>query len=115
MEPMDVQAGSIFIRSVWRTPLAKLKERFSTSCIAREFLRFARAPFLVESNSAWAIGDLRYDMEKGSGFAEVPLPQGAKDCPKFVPPWVPANSGAVGFTKSCPTYVTMPLASPLML
>ncbi len=89
MEPMDVQAGSIFIRSVWRTPLAKLKDRFSTSCIAREFLRFARAPFLVESNSAWAVGDLRYDMEKGSGFAEIPLPQGAKDCPKFVPPWVP--------------------------
>ncbi|MDX2052664.1 MAG: metal-dependent hydrolase [Polyangiaceae bacterium] len=89
MEPVDVQTEATLLRAIWRTPLARLRERFSSNCISRDFLRFARAPFLLESNSAWAVGDLRYDMEKGSGFAEIPLPQGVKDCPKFVPPWVP--------------------------
>lgn len=59
-------------------------------CRARAFLRYARAPFWTAS----VIGDLRYDRERGLGFAELAL--GDRHCPRAVPPWQPPRADLLG-------------------
>jgi inner membrane protein len=73
--------------AVSRASLAEL----AASCQGLAFLRFARAPFVAEAAAGGgrAIGDARYDREPGLGFAELSLDARSKDCPRFVPPWLP--------------------------
>ncbi|AKF05685.1 metal-dependent hydrolase [Sandaracinus amylolyticus] len=61
-------------------------------CDGAAFLRFARVPFVVDTDAAIVLGDARYDRERGESFAEMEIPRvppSASECPRFVPPWTP--------------------------
>lgn len=68
---------------------ADLKHAAKDSCAAAALLRFARAPYALRLESAWIVGDLRFDREKGLGFAELRVAAGtpAQSCPA-VEPWL---------------------------
>lgn len=57
-------------------------------CDAAAFMRFARAPWLIERDSRRILGDARFDFEPELSFAEIELDSGAP-CMANVPPWVP--------------------------
>lgn len=77
-------------------PLARMRSVFQEHCEARAFLRFARAPFLLERDlpveADLLVGDLRYDGERELGFAELPLRTPPERCPVRVPPWTPPRA-----------------------
>lgn len=64
----------------------------------RRLLSFARFPFIREFPDGHAIaGDLRYDREKGIGFAEVEIPAAGEPAPvdeRRNSPWEPPFPGA---------------------
>jgi inner membrane protein len=66
----------------------QLRALASTSCEVAAFLRFARAPWFSLEDPRKVIGDLRYDRERGLGFAELDLTRSSR-CPSYVPPWIP--------------------------
>lgn len=69
-------------------PRAVLAGLVSQDCRAREMMQFLRAPFVVERDDGWIIGDLRFDREAGAGFAEELLPaQGGSPC-RYHVPWI---------------------------
>jgi inner membrane protein len=82
--------GPVRISATFRAPLAVLREA-ALRCDAQAFLRFARAPFFVRERDRWIAGDLRYDRERGLGFAEIALPLRPERvrCPVLVAPWEP--------------------------
>lgn len=90
--------GSVNVR--WqaevRVPLTRLTRLSREHCEVAAFLRFARAPFIVERGTEIVAGDLRFDREKGLGFAELSLGPAPTDCPRFVPPWLPPRGDVVG-------------------
>lgn len=73
------------------TPLAQLKARVAADCEAAAAMRFIRVPWLAAVGKDVVLGDLRYDREKGLGFAEVAL-QDAPVCPRLVPDWLPPRA-----------------------
>jgi inner membrane protein len=77
-------------------PLARIRSLPEASCEGDAFLRFARAPFVLEEGIPRApgplMGDLRYDNEAGRGFAEVPLTLDPSRCPRWIPQWVPPRA-----------------------
>jgi len=72
-----------------RTSLEVLRQLNEEDCRAAAFLRFARAPFVVEQDGDVVMGDLRFDREEAVGFGEVVIGEHASGCPGNVPPWVP--------------------------
>lgn len=72
-----------------REALAALDE---TSCHAAAFFRFARVPFWISEPGRLIVGDLRFDNQRGLGFAELQVPQPEAACPPHVPPWTPPRS-----------------------
>ena len=68
-------------------PRDRLRSLAALSCEASAFMRFARAPWLSLGDAPSTIGDLRFDRERGLGFAELAL--GTGRCPAYVPPWIP--------------------------
>lgn len=66
----------------------RLRSLVAASCEASAFMRFARAPWLSLGDEPSTIGDLRFDRERGLGFAELALGPAGK-CPEYVPPWIP--------------------------
>jgi inner membrane protein len=70
------------------TPLDQLVAIARTNCEASAALRFIRAPWMATVDDQRVLGDLRYDLEEGFGFAEVVV-SGEQKCPPFVPPWTP--------------------------
>jgi inner membrane protein len=52
-------------------------------------MRFIRVPWLAAVGPDLVLGDLRYDREKGLGFAEVALHDPPGPCPRLVPDWRP--------------------------
>ncbi len=72
----------------WSVPVAELS-RLAKRCDFATYLRFARAPFWLESDGGLVVGDLRFDRTEGIDFAEVELPEKLGACPKFVPSWRP--------------------------
>jgi inner membrane protein len=56
------------------------------NCKVEAFLRFSRAPFVIEKEDKHVLGDLRYDREKAYGFSEY---EAAHDdpCPKNFTEW----------------------------
>ncbi len=79
---------------VWQgeiaTPRQRLLEWQQKDCRAAAFMRFARAPWLIERDSAWVIGDARFDHEPELGFAEIELGDASDEpCVAYVPPWEP--------------------------
>jgi inner membrane protein len=57
-------------------------------CDAAAFMRFARAPWLIERDSKRILGDARFDFEPELSFAEIEL-EPEERCMAYVPPWVP--------------------------
>ncbi len=76
--------------TVWlgdfKAPLEEFK-MIATNCYAAAFLQFARAPYWVMQAPTWIVGALRFDREKGLGFAEFRLPEALTPCPGNLPPW----------------------------
>jgi inner membrane protein len=67
--------------------LAELEGYRARFCRVRGILRFARTPFwLAQGPGRVIVGDLRFDREKGLGFAEVEAGEG-DECLRFEPPW----------------------------
>ena len=112
--PLRAIAGGDVPAIRWKgevaTSLSTLRGVVAMDCRAREFMRFARAPwagrFTTESTiENMIIGDLRYDREPGEGFAELTLGQTSK-CPSHVPPWLPPRGDllrAIPAASSVPT------------
>jgi len=75
-----------------RLPRARFAELAKTDCAARELLQFARAPFAVERNGQWILGDLRFDRGVGAGFATLLLPRGLDTPCRFSAPWTPPRT-----------------------
>jgi inner membrane protein len=55
-------------------------------------MRFIRAPYVAPAPGGWILGDLRYDRERGLGFAEIAIERGRVSCPAFVPAWTPPRA-----------------------
>jgi inner membrane protein len=73
-------------------PEGRLAELARTDCAARELLQFARAPFAVEREGRWVLGDLRFDRTGGAGFATVELPPTLDSPCSFAAPWTPPRT-----------------------
>lgn len=58
-------------------------------CAVGALLQFARAPWAVQREDGWIVGDLRYDREPGLGMAEVRVGPGTDECPRLPAPWTP--------------------------
>ena len=86
--PQQHRSGSIRWQDEWQTKRSRLVALVSKDCKAQILMRFARAPFIRET-SELVLGDLRFDREKGIGFAEVELNDPPSSCPSHVPPWIP--------------------------
>ena len=71
------------------TRLDGLKSRVAMDCEAAAAMRFIRVPWLAAVGPDLVLGDLRYDREKGLGFAEVALHDPPGPCPRLVPDWRP--------------------------
>jgi inner membrane protein len=69
------------------TRLEGLKSRVAVDCQAAAAMRFIRVPWLATVGADLVLGDLRYDREKGLGFAEVALHDPPGPCPRLVPDW----------------------------
>jgi inner membrane protein len=74
------------------TGIEGLKSRVATDCEASAAMRFIRVPWLATVGADLVLGDLRYDREKGLGFAEVALHDPPGPCPRLVPDWRPPRA-----------------------
>jgi inner membrane protein len=70
--------------------IGEMKRLYVQSCRFRALLRFARVPYWRQDAEKTIIGDMRFDREKGLGFAEMLTMEG-EPCPKFLPPWEEPN------------------------
>jgi inner membrane protein len=68
--------------------LAAFRKLAATDCRVAALLRFTRMPFIADREGKTIVGDLRYDREEKTGFAEIETPDDSADCPNHVPPWV---------------------------
>jgi len=75
---------------------AALRALMRGNCVARSAMRFMRAPWALESETSWIIGDLRYDRESGLDFGELDLAEEGSECPRGVPPWTPPRLDLLG-------------------
>lgn len=99
--PMQTTAPRVatIVRSpvdVWmfdevRVPLERLRATYREDCVAEAYLRFARVPYLIESEDARVLGDLRYDRSEDIEWVELMMPNEAAHgaCPSLVPGWTP--------------------------
>jgi inner membrane protein len=69
-----------------RTTLESLRGLAHASGEVEAYLRFARAPFLIEEGDHVVVGDFRYDRERGYGFAEGEL-RTSGEVSGVVPAW----------------------------
>jgi inner membrane protein len=80
-----------------RTSRALLSELTKQDCRAGAAMRFIRAPYVASApGGGWILGDLRYDRERGLGFAEIAIQRGHGSCPAFVPAWTPPRADLLG-------------------
>jgi inner membrane protein len=68
--------------------LTNFKRLAATDCHVAALLRFARMPFAADREGKTVVGDLRYDREDKTGFAEITTPDKSADCPRHIPPWI---------------------------
>jgi inner membrane protein len=71
-----------------RTSRQALAEWVGKDCDAAAFMRFARAPWLVQQESVWILGDARFDRERALSFAEIELSASRASCMMNMPPWI---------------------------
>ncbi|HEV8331866.1 MAG TPA: metal-dependent hydrolase [Steroidobacteraceae bacterium] len=74
------------------TDLDRLRSRVRTDCEAAAAMRFIRVPWMAAVGPTTVLGDLRYDREKGLGFAEIELHDPPLRCPRQVPHWRPPRA-----------------------
>jgi inner membrane protein len=74
------------------TGLDLLRNLVANDCEAAAVMRFIRVPWLATVGRDTVLGDLRYDREKGLGFAEVALQDPPVGCPRLVPDWRPPRA-----------------------
>ena len=74
------------------TGIDELQARVAMDCEAAAAMRFIRVPWLATVGADLVLGDLRYDREKGLGFAEVALHEPPGSCPHLVPDWRPPRA-----------------------
>ncbi|MDP2314622.1 MAG: metal-dependent hydrolase, partial [Pseudomonadota bacterium] len=71
-------------------PVGELAALATEQCRVDAFLHFARVPYWEDDGALIRVGDLRYDMEPGLGFAEVETrrttPADTRGCDDL-PPW----------------------------
>jgi inner membrane protein len=80
----------------FRAPLEELVDLARSNCQAAAFLRFARAPYWLESTSEKIImGDLRYDRDPGLDFSDIKIAARPTDCPRAVPGWLPPRASVL--------------------
>ena len=75
-----------------RVPLDRMRTLFREDCAAQAYLRFARAPYLVEGVDERVLGDVRYDRDPSLEWVEVGTPRevsAPRTCPALVPGWLP--------------------------
>ncbi|MFO0683246.1 MAG: metal-dependent hydrolase [Sandaracinus sp.] len=85
-----------------RTPLARLRAADDESEEAAAFLRFARAPYVLDrAGEPTIVGDLRFDREAALGFGELELHE---DGPLggWVPSWEPPRIDVLDPTRAPP-------------
>jgi inner membrane protein len=77
-------------------PVHRLAELAAHNCEASALMQFVRAPFAIENNGGWIIGDLRFDRERGLGLAELEISTTpAGPClPRA--PWLPPRAALLG-------------------
>jgi hypothetical protein len=89
LAPLSPATGNWDARFQWEGQyegrLADLASARAADCQFADFLRFARAPFLVDTPRGKVAGDLRFDFGPELGFAAMRLP--TSGCPSWVPPW----------------------------
>lgn len=71
--------------------LEALRDWVRKDCHAADLMRFARAPWLVQLESRWVLGDARFDLERALSFAEIELGSNAP-CMSYTPPWTPPRA-----------------------
>jgi inner membrane protein len=71
------------------SPIDPLLRLWEERCQVEALMRFVRAPWLARVDDAWVIGDLRYDRERGLGFAEIEVDPPAEACVNHMPSWSP--------------------------
>jgi inner membrane protein len=83
-----------------RTPLALLRDLAANSEDTAAFLRFSRAPYLLEREGEPTVaGDVRYDRETGLGFGELEVHRSAP-LGGWVPSWEPPRIDAIDPTRT---------------
>ena len=88
-----------------RTPLVLFRDYAENSEDMAAFLRFSRAPYLLDREGEAPIaGDVRFDRESGIGFGELEV---HRDQPLdgFVPPWIPPRMDAIDPAQTPPPRV----------
>lgn len=73
--------------------LPRLQHLARENCQVEAFLSFSRLPFVLEQ-TGW-VGDFRYDLQDGEGFAVFPL-EAKPTCLKSLPPWTPPREDLLG-------------------
>ena len=79
-----------------RTQINRLVSVWRENCRVDALMRFVRAPWLAVVEDRLVAGDLRYDRERGLGFAEIEVESDTEPCPMLVPPWVPPRNDLLG-------------------
>jgi inner membrane protein len=84
---MPVVAGMSW-RAQFTIDAATLARLAATGCDTRRLASFLRAPFAVETQRGWVLGDLRYDRGPDSGFAALLVdPEAPTNCDHSIP-WI---------------------------
>ncbi len=79
-----------------RTRTNRLVNLWHENCRIDALMRFVRAPWLAVVEDRLVAGDLRYDRERGLGFAEIEVESESEPCPTLVPPWIPPRHDLLG-------------------
>jgi inner membrane protein len=86
--PVEAQSDAAIVwHGEFATNRELLRQKLESSCAAVAFMGFARAPWLIERDSKWILGDARFDYERDLSFAEIDL--AAEPCMTWMPPWTP--------------------------
>jgi inner membrane protein len=88
--PLANSTTEMNMEGEYRTSRAEIKAALA-NCEFSALMIFARIPFIVKDNSSGEtiFGDMRFDNEKGLGFAEFAR-NGAAKCEGLnIPPWIP--------------------------
>lgn len=90
-----VSTGTIAWHGEAATSIDRLQSSVADDCHAFAFMRFARAPWLIQKGSTWIVGDARFDHEQSLGFAEIEL-DSKQECMAYVPPWTAPRADLLG-------------------